>query len=101
MSEKTKLVLGLFLFMAITVIISMGAAMGVVNQKLFGDYYIDDSVPREQIEISTVDFIDMREDGERESVTGYILTDKNTNTRYLITDMFDPIEMSEEAPQDE
>lgn len=101
MSERAKLALGLFLFMAITVLISVAAAMGVVNQKLFGDYYMDDSIPREQIEISTVDFFDVREDGEKEPVTGYILTDKNTNTRYLITDMFDPIEMSEEAPQDE
>lgn len=100
MSERVKMAIGVFLFMAINVLLAIGVSLAVTNQQLFENYHMSDSVPRTGIEISSVDFYDMREDGERETVTGYILTVQETSEKYLITDMIDPIQMSEEAPSE-
>lgn len=100
MSERVKMAIGVFLFMAINVLLGIGVSLAVTNQQLFENYHMSDSVPRTGIEISSVDFYDMREDGERETVTGYILTVQETGEKYLITDMIDPIQMSEDAPSE-
>lgn len=102
MSERVKAAVAVFVFMTINVLLAIGVSLGVTNHMLFDRYNVgeDGQIPRTGVEISAVDFYDMREDGERESVTGYILTVQNTNEKYLITDMFDPIQMSEEKPSE-
>lgn len=100
MSERVKIAIAVFAFMAINVLLAIGVSLAVTNKQLFENYHVSDSIPRIGIEISAVDFYDKREDGEKESVTGYILTVQETGEKYLITDMIDPIQMSEEAPSE-
>lgn len=100
MSERVKIAIAVFTFMTINVLLAIGVSLAVTNQQLFENYHVSDSIPRTGIEISSVDFYDMREDGEKETVTGYILTVQETGEKYLITDMIDPIQMSEEVPSE-
>lgn len=100
MSERVKIAIAVFAFMAINVLLAIGVSLAITNKQLFENYHVSDSIPRIGIEISAVDFYDKREDGEKESVTGYILTVQETGEKYLITDMIDPIQMSEEAPSE-
>lgn len=100
MSERLKIAIAVFAFMAVNVLLAIGVSLAVTNKQLFENYHVSDSIPRTNIEISAVDFYDKREDGEKESVTGYILTVQETGEKYLITDMIDPIQMSEEAPSE-
>ena len=100
MSERVKIAIAVFAFMVINVLLAIGVSLAVTNKQLFENYHISDSISRTGIEISAVDFYDKREDGEKESVTGYILTVQETGEKYLITDMIDPIQMSEEAPSE-
>lgn len=100
MSERVKITFAAIAFMIVNILLAIGVSFAVTNQQLFENYYLSDSVPRTGIEISSVDFYDMREDGEKESVTGYILTVQETGEKYLITDMIDPIQMSEDAPSE-
>ena len=100
MSERLKIAIAVFAFMAVNVLLAIGVSLAVTNKQLFENYHVSDSIPRTNIEISAVDFYDKRADGEKESVTGYILTVQETGEKYLITDMIDPIQMSEEAPSE-
>ena len=100
MSERLKIAIAVFAFMAVNVLLAIGVSLAVTNKQLFENYHVSDSIPRTNIEISAVDFYDKRENGENESVTGYILTVQETGEKYLITDMIDPIQMSEEAPSE-
>lgn len=100
MSERLKIAIAVFAFMAVNVLLAIGVSLAVTNKQLFENYHVSDSIPRTNIEISAVDFYDKRENGEKESVTGYILTVQETGEKYLITDMIDPIQMSEEAPSE-
>lgn len=100
MSERVKIAIAVFVFMAVNVLLAIGVSLAVTNKQLFENYHVSDSIPRTNIEISAVDFYDKRENGEKESVTGYILTVQETGEKYLITDMIDPIQMSEEAPSE-
>lgn len=100
MSERLKIAIAVFTFMAVNVLLAIGVSLAVTNKQLFENYHVSNSIPRTNIEISAVDFYDKREDGEKKSVTGYILTVKETGEQYLITDMIDPIQMSEEAPNE-
>ena len=93
MSERVKIAIAVFAFMTINILLAIGVSLAVTNQQLFVNYHQSDSVPRTQLEITRVDFKDMPEDPETERVTGYILTDQDT-------DMIDPIQMSEEAPSE-
>lgn len=100
MSERLKIAIAVFAFMAVNVLLAIGVSLAVTNKQLFENYHVSDSIPRTNIEISAVDFYDKRENGEKESVNGYILTVQETGEKYLITDMIDPIQMSEEAPSE-
>lgn len=100
MSERLKIAIAVFAFMTVNVLLAIGVSLAVTNKQLFENYHVSDSIPRTNIEISAVDFYDKRENGEKESVTGYILTVQETGEKYLITDMIDPIQISEEAPSE-
>lgn len=82
------------LLIVMTVVVSAVVALGCVYGIFYGYYSIDPMNPT-KIRVETVEFVDATVDDDGNSITGFKLTDESTGVSYLVTDQWNPIELTD------